>query len=670
MSRATFTIRSGVIALLFLAGCATGFGDTQVDGALEVTGATTQTGAFTVTGATALNGGLAMDTNKFTVADTSGNTAIAGTLDVTGATTLDGGLAMDTNKFTVADTSGNTAIAGTLGVTGDATFGGGAGCITTSGSGDSTLVAADADSTAFCMGAAGALDLVCLDTTDASPAWDIKGVVGQVGLHVDAGTVQVDESAAVTGNATVGGTLGVTGDATFGGGAGAITTSGSGDSTLVAADADSTAFCMGAAGALDLVCLDTTDASPAWDIKGVVGQVGLHVDAGTVQVDETLTVTSDISANGGAGCLTVSGSGDATLVAADADSTAFCMGAAGALDLVCLDTTDASPSWDIKGVSGQVGLHLDAGTALIDEDLSIGGGAGAITLTHSDSSCVLPDNDATAADFGAVGETAMIRFVTTDDAENVLMRSPVTFTGVYETFGEGADKGYQIYQIDGTAYDGTAAVYNHAYFGAGNILAITAMGDNQASAPTMTANGWDIAGDQADNEGNEVVGGVFGATGRPMIIGTDVAWYFLMSFQIGDIDGTDTFMCGLRTFEVHNNDYTAYDTYATMGTTQSADPMVIEIVEEINGDAGAVTDTTDTLQDATNCQFKFLVATDGTTTFQHDADTPGTLEAPDAVTAFQFDDGDMVIPFCHYREHNAGGLADTVEIQHWEIGYQ
>ena len=44
--------------------------------------------SLTVTGATALNGGLTMDTDKFTVADTSGNTAIAGTLDVTGQTTV------------------------------------------------------------------------------------------------------------------------------------------------------------------------------------------------------------------------------------------------------------------------------------------------------------------------------------------------------------------------------------------------------------------------------------------------------------------------------------------------------------------------------------------------------------------------------------------------------
>ena len=70
------------------------------------------TGISTLTGALNANGGIACDTNKFTVADTSGNVATAGTLAVTGISTLtgalnaNGGIACDNNKFTVADTSG------------------------------------------------------------------------------------------------------------------------------------------------------------------------------------------------------------------------------------------------------------------------------------------------------------------------------------------------------------------------------------------------------------------------------------------------------------------------------------------------------------------------------------------------------------------------------------
>lgn len=55
----------------------------------NVAGAINHTsGILTVTGATKLNGGLTMDTNKFTVADTSGNVGTAGTLAVAGNTTI------------------------------------------------------------------------------------------------------------------------------------------------------------------------------------------------------------------------------------------------------------------------------------------------------------------------------------------------------------------------------------------------------------------------------------------------------------------------------------------------------------------------------------------------------------------------------------------------------
>lgn len=68
--------------------------------------------SLTVTGATALNGGLAMDTDKFTVADTSGNTAIAGTLGVTGAATFTAGSQNSAVARTAtADGSGTGTIA-------------------------------------------------------------------------------------------------------------------------------------------------------------------------------------------------------------------------------------------------------------------------------------------------------------------------------------------------------------------------------------------------------------------------------------------------------------------------------------------------------------------------------------------------------------------------------
>jgi hypothetical protein len=73
--------------------------------------AITASTTLTVTGATVLNGGLTMDTDKFTVADTTGNTAIGGTLAVTGNTTLTGDLAVNGGDLTTTATTFNALTA-------------------------------------------------------------------------------------------------------------------------------------------------------------------------------------------------------------------------------------------------------------------------------------------------------------------------------------------------------------------------------------------------------------------------------------------------------------------------------------------------------------------------------------------------------------------------------
>ena len=85
-------------------------------------------GTLTVTGVTALNGGLTMDSNKFTVANTSGNTAIAGTLAVTGATTLAATSFGDANITNVGNIALDsiTADGSTITITGNTTFADGA----------------------------------------------------------------------------------------------------------------------------------------------------------------------------------------------------------------------------------------------------------------------------------------------------------------------------------------------------------------------------------------------------------------------------------------------------------------------------------------------------------------------------------------------------------------
>lgn len=73
--------------------------------------AITASTTLVVTGATTLNGGLTMDTDKFTVADTTGNTAIGGTLAVTDNTTLTGDLAINGGDLTTTATTFNALTA-------------------------------------------------------------------------------------------------------------------------------------------------------------------------------------------------------------------------------------------------------------------------------------------------------------------------------------------------------------------------------------------------------------------------------------------------------------------------------------------------------------------------------------------------------------------------------
>ena len=109
---AKFTNNSGNLDLLSGSTLATRYTGANADfqGTVDVTGNLTADSQLTVAGATALNGGLTMDTDKFTVADTSGNVATAGTLTVAGISTFNSDIDLNGN----IDISGNLVVNGTV----------------------------------------------------------------------------------------------------------------------------------------------------------------------------------------------------------------------------------------------------------------------------------------------------------------------------------------------------------------------------------------------------------------------------------------------------------------------------------------------------------------------------------------------------------------------------
>ena len=168
--------------------------DLDVDNNLNVDGTGVIDSTLSVGGLASLNGGIAVDTNKFTVADGTGNTSIAGTLGVTGATTLTGNLATQGSNTLGNGTGDDTTVSGDLTVNVNTLL---SGTVNIDG-------ATDIDST---------LDV--LNGTTLRSTLDVNGVTNfnntTQSTSTTTGAVRIDGGLGIAKNTYVGGNLDVTG---------------------------------------------------------------------------------------------------------------------------------------------------------------------------------------------------------------------------------------------------------------------------------------------------------------------------------------------------------------------------------------------------------------------------------------------------------------------------
>lgn len=173
------------------------------------------------------------------------------------------------------------------------------------------------------------------------------------------------------------------------------------------------------------------------------------------------------------------------------------------------------------------------------------------------------------------------------------------------------------------------------------------------------ADGLDIAGDQTEDEGVEILTGMYGASGAPMVPGVDPAFQLCVTFELDDVSGTDEFWLGFRSVEAPNATFNNYNTYAVLGFDNKTGDWHTETEDD-----GAGFDTDDVAFNglADDTQVTACVRVDDNRYVSY---TVGNA----SITAqiFQFDDGEPVIPFLHML--HSDDLGDEVFIQEWEVSY-
>jgi hypothetical protein len=184
----------------------------------------------------------------------------------------------------------------------------------------------------------------------------------------------------------------------------------------------------------------------------------------------------------------------------------------------------------------------------------------------------------------------------------------------------------------------------------------------QDIGPDMDADGLDIGADQTDNDGVEIIGGVFGASGRPMVPGVDPAFKFCATVDINDISGTDEFHVGWRDVTAPNATFNSYNSYFTVGLTTADGDTKTEAEDDGGGTTTTDIDNADLTDDSGFVKFCALVSDAGVASATIGGQAPGNG------ASYTFDLGEPIVPFLHYL--HATTSPGPIILTEWEVSYQ
>ena len=274
-----------------------------------------------------------------------------------------------------------------------------------------------------------------------------------------------------------------------------------------------------------------------------------------------------------------------------------------------------------------------------------------------------------------VWDSTTKRFIIEVDGRDIMSWSrldPGPSPGFILNFLEGAGKGLNMVQTDGTALTTTANEFNYVNYGGMRFLHSPTVSGG-TSTPIGVAAGLDLCdGNATDDDVDEFfAGGVLGASGRAFTVGTDPAFYTCATIQMADGADAEEFLIGFQapgstavtavpqnaTLGSHIN-YALYGQYDTAANCTTACAFYV-----LTGIAGTdvATDTTEVTADATNYKLCVYVSAAGAVTYTKNG------AAPTATAAATMSDGVQLVPYIKIKQ-NGTDDSDQILVS-WEAGF-
>jgi hypothetical protein len=188
------------------------------------------------------------------------------------------------------------------------------------------------------------------------------------------------------------------------------------------------------------------------------------------------------------------------------------------------------------------------------------------------------------------------------------------------------------------------------------------IGTQTILAPKLDAFGLNLVQDNTAGDGIELNAGITALSPMAFTINQDAAFFLQAVFKVQDVSGTNPLIIGFRKVQAFDATLANYTDFATIGIVGTANPNTIKIQTQVNTGGVVTTDTTQTVADGSTTQLKIKVSATGVVTYELNYQTPTV------VAAFQFDSGDIVIPFIRFTE--AADITTQASINYLECGFQ